>query len=71
MKVDARELVFIRDNAPKNFAALISDTTGVPRSTVNNELSRIKRSYNEEVIKEARRLLKVIKGIAYEAGSQG
>lgn len=65
MKVDARELVFLRENGPSNFSALISDNIGINRSTVNNELSRIKDNYNPVVINEARRLLKAIKGLEY------
>lgn len=65
MKVDVLELDFLRKNGPSNFVALISDNTGVNRSTVNNELSRIKDNYNEIVINEARRLLKAIKGLEY------
>lgn len=65
MVVDARELVFLRKNGPTNLAALVSEKTGVKRSSVNNELSRIKSDYNEAVINEARRLVKAINGVEF------
>lgn len=65
MKVDARELVFLKENGPQNMAAMISEKTGVNRSSVNNELSRIKSEYNEIVIAEARRLVKAFNGVEF------
>lgn len=65
MVVDARELQFLRQNGPHNLAALVSKNVGVNRSSVNNELSRIKSDYNEVIINEARRLVKVINGVEY------
>ena len=70
MQVDARELQFIKVNAPKNLAGLISDNTGKNRSTINNELTRIKSDYDEEIINEARRLLKVIKGVEFSSATE-
>lgn len=65
MIVDARELVFLRKNGPSNLAAMVSENTGINRSSVNNELSRIKNDYNETVITEARRLVKAFKGVEF------
>ncbi|TZF84550.1 hypothetical protein FW774_06065 [Pedobacter sp. BS3] len=65
MKVEADELVFFRENGPRNLAALIHETTGINRSTINNELTRIKSNYNPKVIGEARRIIKALKGIEY------
>lgn len=65
MKVEAAELAFIKDNSPKGLPRLIAENIGVSRSTVLNELSRLKDDYNEEIINEARRLLKAIKGLEY------
>jgi len=70
MKVDARELVFIKQNAPSSLASLIAGNTGHNRSTVNNELARIKDEYNEDIITEARRLLKAIKGIEFSLDTE-
>lgn len=67
MKVEVAELVFIQENAPTNFSQLIADNVGLHRSTVNNELNRLKKrgDYNDAIITEARRLLKAIKGLEY------
>ena len=65
MVVDVRELVFIKENAPSNLGALIAENLKMNRSTVNNEISRIKKEYDPAIITEARRLLKVIKNVEY------
>jgi hypothetical protein len=64
--IDAREILFIRRNAPRGFYTLIAENLGVSRVKVKNELNLLKEDYDKNIVKEARRLLKAIKGIEYE-----
>ena len=65
MKIDAREILFIRKNAPKGFYSLVADNINESRTKVKNELNLLKEEYDEKIIEESRRLLKVIKGLEY------
>ena len=70
MKVDAREIVFIKENAPKGFPRLIVETleskgVKVDRVRVHMELFTLKNDYNDLIIEEARRLLFAVKGVKY------
>lgn len=74
MKVDAREIVFIKENAPKGFPRLIvesleSQGLQYDRIRVHKELFTLKNDYNDVVIEEARRLLHLIKGVKYSKKS--
>lgn len=66
MKVDAREILFIRQNAPRNLMRLVSDNTKIPYSKVRSEFFTLKEDYNDEMVIEARRLLKAISNIEYQ-----
>ena len=67
MKVTIQELDFIKTNAPRNLAALISETLGVTRNKVHYELKSVKGDYDAEIINEAFRLIKAIKGVEFKA----
>lgn len=67
MKVDVRELLFIRQNAPKGFYRLVSENINISRVKIINELRMIKDDYDAHIITESRRLLKVIKGLKYNS----
>lgn len=67
MKVDVRELEFIRQNAPKSFYRLVAENLNISRTKVINELRLIKSDYDDAIIVESRRLLKVIKGLKYNS----
>lgn len=71
MKVEDREILFIKKNAPKGFPNLIMeylDARGVKvnRTTVHTEISTIKSSYNPQVINAARAILKSVKQVEYK-----
>lgn len=70
MKVDTRELMFIKQNAPRGMSRLVADNLGLPTIKVVNELRMLKDHYNDDIIIEARRLLKEIKGIVYNPDSK-
>lgn len=65
MKVDAREILFIRKNAPHGMMKTLSENTGMTYSKVRNEFATLKEDYPDELVNEARRLLKANKGIEY------
>jgi hypothetical protein len=75
MKVDAREIVFIKENAPKAFPRLIIESleakgvSKLNRTAVHTEISTLKDTYNPVIIEEARRLLYLIKGVKYSKNS--
>ena len=63
--VDAREILFIRQNAPRGLYRMVADNLGLKRHKVRNELNRLKEEYDEQIVTEARRLLKATKGLEY------
>lgn len=68
--VDQEEILFFIENQPVGFPRIIVDhleSKGIKtdRVKVHNELSKIKRTYNKEIIEAARFLLKSIKGLDY------
>lgn len=65
MKVDAREILFIRQNAPRNLMRFVSDNTNIPYTKVRNEFFSLKDDYDQVIVIEARRLLKAISNIEY------
>ncbi|MFD2962808.1 MULTISPECIES: hypothetical protein [Olivibacter] len=74
INVDAREILFIKEHAPKGFSRIIADSLQsegitVDRVTVHKEISTLKTNYNKQVIETARRLLKAIKGVEFQAGN--
>lgn len=75
MKVDPQEIIFIKENAPKAFPRLVQEgleAQGITyhRTYIYVELSSIKESYKADIIMEARRLLKAVKGIEYISDQQ-
>lgn len=65
MKVDAREILFIRQNAPRNLMRFVAENTKTPYSKVRSEFFTLKDDYDETIVLEARRLLKAISNIEY------
>lgn len=65
MKVDPREILFIRQNCPRGLFTMISENTGIELIKVRNEFFSLKEEYPDEIVIEARRLLKVISNIEY------
>lgn len=65
MKVDAREILFIRQNAPRNLMRFVAQNTSIPYTRVRNEFFTLKDDYDEKIVTEARRLLKAISNIEY------
>ena len=72
MKVEDREILFIKRNAPRGFNNLIMEyleARGVKenRTRIHTEISTIKSSYNEPIILAARYILKHVKGVEYNS----
>ena len=65
MRVDAREILFIRQNAPHGMLRVIADNIGMAYSKVRTEFHTLKDEYPDDLVKEARRLLLANKGIEY------
>lgn len=65
MKVDAREILFIRQNAPKGMMRVLADNIGLPYSRVRAEIHTLKEDYPDNLVNEARRLLLAMKGLEY------
>ena len=70
MQVDTRELMFIKQNAPRGMTRLVADNLGINNTKVINELRLIKDNYNDAIILETRRLLKDIKGVSFNPKSK-
>lgn len=69
-KLDPKEILFIHENAPNGFAALVHQNLvqsgySINRMQVHRELFTHKREYLKPVIEEARRLLKAIKQVEF------
>jgi len=70
MIVSYNEILFIKENAPKGFPAMIKEylkARGIEknRTNIHTEISTLKESYNEDIIKAARELLKTVKKVQY------
>ena len=65
MKVDAREILFIRRNAPSGMIRTLAGNIRMGYSKVRNELHTLKEDYPDELVREARRLLKANTGLEY------
>lgn len=65
MKVDAREILFIRQNAPHGMMKVVADNIGMPYSRVRTEIHTLKEDYPDELVIEARRLLTAMTGLEY------
>lgn len=64
--INPKEILFIRNNAPFGFYSMIAKNLGLSRSTVVNELNRLKDSYDERIVAEARRIVKAVSGAEYQ-----
>lgn len=62
MKVDPREILFIKDNAFRGMFRLVSTNINMPYDKVRNELASLKHEYPDDMVIEARRLLKEATG---------
>lgn len=65
MKVDAREILFIKENAPHGFIAILAKKMNMKRSRVRSQLYLTKEDYPDDLIIQARHLLKETEGIEY------
>ena len=68
--VDPKEILFIKENAPKGFPRMIvealeAEGKNFDRVRVHKEISTIKDTYNVDVIHTARRLLKAVKNVEF------
>ena len=65
MQVDAREILFIRKNAPHGMFKTLANNIGMKYSKVRAEIFTLKEEYPDNLVKEARRLLKANTGLVY------
>ena len=68
MKVDAREILFIRQNAPVGMIRTLANNINIPYGKVRNELHTLKEDYPDDLVIEARRLLEANTGLIYKPG---
>ena len=66
MKVDAREILFIRQNAPVGMIRILANNINIPYTKVRNELRTLKEDYPDVLVIEARRLLEANTGLVYQ-----
>lgn len=66
MRVDAREILFIRQNAPQGMIRTLANNVGIDYQKVRNELHTLKEEYPDAIVIEARRLLEANTGLVYE-----
>lgn len=65
MRVDAREILFIRQNAPQGMIRTLANNVGIDYQKVRNELHTLKEEYPDVIVIEARRLLEANTGLVY------
>lgn len=65
MRVDAREILFIRQNAPQGMLRTLANNTGLDYNRVRAEMYSLKEDYDEQIVIEARRLLEANTGLVY------
>jgi hypothetical protein len=65
MKVDTREILFIRQNAPHGMLRTLANNIGMDYSKVRAELHTLKEDFPDELVIEARRLLEANTGLVY------
>lgn len=65
MLVDPKEILFIRKNAPYGMVRTLANNTGLSYEKVRGELLTLKEEWPDELIIEARRLLKANTGLEY------
>lgn len=65
MRVDAREILFIRQNAPQGMFRTLANNTGIDYNRVRAEMYSLKEDYDEDIVIEARRLLEANTGLVY------
>lgn len=70
MKVDANEMLFIRENTPHGMMKTLADNIGMPYNKVRNEFSTLKTEWPDDLVIEARRLLKAVSGLEYNQNSE-
>lgn len=66
MKIDVREILFIKQNAPIGMIRMLANNVDLPYQKVRNELMTLKEDYEEKIIVEARRLLVETTGLIYK-----
>lgn len=72
IEIDAREILFFKENAPTGFIALVREALSekgveLSRDQVMRELTILKKEYIADVISEARRIIKALKGVEYDS----
>ena len=70
MKVEDRQILFIKKNAPVGFPRLIEEKLAsqgivVNRTKIHTEISTLKKSYDPKIIGAAMELIKSVKGVTY------
>lgn len=64
--INPKEILFIRSNAPWGLIKMVADNLGIKKSEVRRELYRLKDTYDERIIAEARRIVKAVNGAEYQ-----
>lgn len=67
MIVDPNEILFIRKNAPHGMLRTLSNNIGMPYEELRKKFYILKNEWPDELVNEARRLLKANTGLEYSA----
>lgn len=65
MQIEAREILFIRQNSPRWLFGQVAKNVGKPLTRVKYHFYGLPTEYDQDVIDEARRLLKDACGLEY------
>lgn len=66
MRVEANEMQFIKENTPHGLMRILADNIGMDYNKVRNEFATLKTEWPDELVIEARRLLKATTGREYQ-----
>ena len=65
MLVDAREMLYLRKNLPYGMVKVLAKNIGMDYLKARNEFMTLKEEYPDDLVTEARRLLKETTGLEY------
>jgi hypothetical protein len=65
MQIEAREILFLRQNAPRWLFGQVAKNVNKPLNRVKYQFYGLPNNYDEDIIIEARRILKEVVGIVY------
>jgi len=65
IKIDAREILFIKQNLPHGLLKILAININMDQQKVRNVFNNLRNEYPDDLVIEARRLLKETTGLVY------